>query len=232
MASDEVMARVRALRQQGRSPKQIARALGMPPAAVAPLVRAVAAESGRKPPEQALAGCWVSPDWAIGLTVVGQPSWPGPPVAAESGTSGMVTVAVAREHGGSKVSACAYLVDTYCLGVKNATGPQTMDRRKLPGFLFQAFRSYSGPPLEAPLSLAQQLVFGAIGYARGLGFEPHPDFAACAGHLGGWEGPSMIGFGRGGKPLFVQGPYDDAERIMQTLEQAVGRDGFDFLVTA
>jgi hypothetical protein len=144
----------------------------------------------------------------------------------------MVTVAVAREQGGSKVTACAYLVDTYCLGVKNATGPQTMDRRKLHGFLFQTFRAYSGPPLEAPLGLAQQLVFGAIEYARGLGFEPHPDFAACAGHLGDWDGRRAIGFGRDGKPLFVQGPYDDAARIVRTLEETVGHGGFDFLVTA
>src|SRR5690349_10781281 len=97
MASGEMKERVRALREQGRSPKQIARALGMSPAAVAPLVRAVAAEAGRKPSAPALAGCWVNSDWAIGLTLRGQPSWPGLPAPAESGTSGMVTVAVARE---------------------------------------------------------------------------------------------------------------------------------------
>ena len=231
MASSAAKERVRELREQGRSPKQIARALGMSPAAVAPLVREVAAESGRKP-TAALAGCWVSPDWAIGLRVPGRPAWPGLPTPAETGTSGMVTVAVAREHGGSKVSACTYLVDTYCLGVKNAMGPQAMDRRKLPAFLGQAFRSYSDPPLEAPLGLAQQLVFRAIEYAHGLGFGPHPDFFACALHLGNWEGPGAIGFGRDGKPLFVPGPYDDAAHIIQTLEDTVGLGGFDFLLTA
>jgi len=229
MASGEMKERVRVLREQGRSPKQIARALGMSPAAVAPLVRAVAAEAGRKPSAPALAGCWVSSDWAIGLTLRGQPSWPGLPAPAESGTSGMVTVAVAREQGGSKISACTYLVDAYCLGVKNATGPQAMDRRKLPEFLFQTFRAYSDSPLPAPLDLAQHLVFGAIEYARGLGFEPHPDFASCVGHLGDWKGPSVIGFGRDGKPLFIQGPYDDAASIIQTLEDNVGRDEFDFI---
>jgi hypothetical protein len=50
MASDDVMERVRALRQQGYSPKEIARALRMPPAAVAPLVRAIAAEAGADSP--------------------------------------------------------------------------------------------------------------------------------------------------------------------------------------
>jgi predicted transcriptional regulator len=45
MASDEVMERVRALRREGCTPKQIARALAMSPAAVAPLIRAIGAEA-------------------------------------------------------------------------------------------------------------------------------------------------------------------------------------------
>lgn len=220
------------MRRLGRTPKQIARALGLSPAAVAPLVRTVAAEAGQNSPAPALAGCWVNAGWASGLEVRGQPPWPGLPASPESGPSGLVTVVVAREQGGSKVSACAYLVDAYCLGVKNASGPRAMDRRKLPEFVFSRFRSYDDPPLEAPLGLAQHLVFGAIEYARGLGFDPHPDFAACAGHLGRWEGPSVIGFGYKGTPLFIQGPHDNGAHIMRTLEEKVGRDGFQFIATA
>ena len=139
-------------------------------------VWAVAAELGRKPAASALVGCWVSHDWAIGLTVPDRPAWPGLAAPAETGTSGMVTVAAAREQGSSKVSACRYLMDTYCMGVESAAGAQAMDRRKLPGFLFQTFRA--NPILRLkPLDLAQQLEFRAIGYARGLGFEPRPEFA-------------------------------------------------------
>ena len=45
MTNPELIERVRELRQRGRTPKEIARALGLPPAAVAPLIRAVAAPS-------------------------------------------------------------------------------------------------------------------------------------------------------------------------------------------
>ena len=34
--------------------------------------------------------------------------------------------------------------------------------------------------LPCRLELARHLVFGAVDYARGLGFEPHPDFARGA----------------------------------------------------
>ena len=38
--------------------------------------------------------------------------------------SGLVTALVARAHRHDSVSVCVYLVDVYCLGVKNATGPR------------------------------------------------------------------------------------------------------------
>ena len=46
MDGQELLAQVRALRATGRSPKQIARALGVPPAAVAARLRPAATASG------------------------------------------------------------------------------------------------------------------------------------------------------------------------------------------
>ena len=64
--------------------------------------------------------------------------------------------------------------------MKNALGPKPVER-KLPSFCADAFRSYPGEPVEVPLVLAQRIVFGAVGYARRLGFEPHADFARPRG---------------------------------------------------
>src|SRR5258706_13268627 len=102
MASDDVKEQVRALRRQGYSPKQIARALHLPPATVAPLARAIAAEAGADSPASApaLAGCWGNSEWASGLTVDSQPAWPGLPPAADPGPAGPVALAAARQQGG------------------------------------------------------------------------------------------------------------------------------------
>jgi hypothetical protein len=229
MPSQELMERVRTLRGQGRSPKEIARALSLSPATVAPLVRALAAQEEPGAREPVIAGCWVSPGWATGLAVHGQPEWPGIDGPGDPDRSGLVTVLVARERGGSKVAACGYLVDVYCLGVKNAFGPHALDRRKLPEFVHQYFRSYDAPPLAAPVELARHLVFGAVAYARDLGFDPAPGFEAAAGQLGRWEGPSAISFGRDGKPLFILGPQDNAVVVVKTLERSAGQGNFDFL---
>jgi hypothetical protein len=93
-----------------------------------------------------------------------------------------------------------------------------MDRRKLSGFVERIFGS-GQPPQAAPIELGQQVVFGAVEYVRGLGFEPHPDFAKCASHLGTWDGRCDIAFGRDGQPLYIQGPYDNPTRVMQTLRR-------------
>jgi hypothetical protein len=225
MASQELVERVAELRRDGRTPKEIARALGLKPAEVAPLIRAVGAAAPKREP--ALAGCWISDNWAAGLTVRDHPEWPGVQATAAEG-SGLVGVLVAREHG-SSVSACGYLVDVWCLGVKNSNGPKSMDRRKLPDYVSHFFATFSQPPVSAPLELARHVVFGAVDYARGMGLEPHPDFAKCASHLGEWNGSNDIAFGRDGMPTYIEGPHDNPFRIVTILRRTVGDGNFHYL---
>ncbi len=228
MTDSELLDRIRQLRGQGRSPKEIARALGIRPAVVSPLLRQLAVESAADAPEPALVGCWVNQGWSHELGVTGHPEWPrGSP---SQGCWGLATVVVALAARGAKVSACSILVDTHCLGVKDAVPPRMMGRDKLGDFRRRVYGGYDAPPLDAPLDLAQHLVFGALEYARGLGFQPAPDFEGCVGHLGTWSGRSSIRFGRHGKPMYVSGPYDDSDRVVRTLERSVGHGNFDFLI--
>jgi hypothetical protein len=226
----ERLERVRELRATGSSPKEIARALGVRPAVAAQLVREVARQAVEAAPEPAVVGCWVSDGWSAGLSVAGDQDWPDR--TREDGESGLAQVAVARRHKPQRVSVCGYLVDTYCLGVKNALGPEIMNERDLPGFLATFYRTIQpdSPVIEAPLDLARHLVWGAVDYARALGFEPHPDFAATAGHLGSWDETSAITFGRDGKPLFVQGPHDNPRAVIRTLTDNLGEGNFDVIV--
>jgi len=143
MPDDELLERVRELRARGRSPKEIARALKVRPAAVTPLIRRLAAAEPRGK-EAPLIGCWVNQGWSSSVRFTGHPEWPDTG-AGEAGESGLVIVVVARERG-SSVRVCEFLVDTWCLGVKNALGPKPVDRRKLPSFCADAFRSYPGAP--------------------------------------------------------------------------------------
>lgn len=232
------------LRGEGKSPKQIARALGVPPSTVAPLVRAAAAQAQATAGLPPLVGCWVNAGWSEGIAVDPSRGWAGEGWAGEGASpedpeddknsaGGLVGVLVARKQRWDKVSVCGYLVDVYCLGVKNALGPDIMTDVELPAFRVNYFSGFPAGWIEAPLELAADLVFGGVEYARGLGFEPHADFAQAADQLGAWEGPSAITFGKDGKPLYVSGPYDNPRQVMRTLERTVGPPpAFHYLVNS
>ena len=116
--------------------------------------------------------------------------------------------------------------------MKNALGPKIVDDLGLQGFVRDFFSGYDGDPVEVPIELAREAVLGSAEYARSLGFDPHPDFAAAEGHLGPWTGPGAITFGKDGKPLYISGPYDDPRPVMRTLERTVGCGNFEYLVAA
>jgi hypothetical protein len=226
MDDTTLLDRVRELRAAGCTPKQVARAIGLSQARIQPLIRAVAVETSSEEP--AVAACWVNGGWSKGLEVAASTGWtdPGPDQPAD----GLVGVLVAREHRHSRVSVCGYLVDVYCLGVKNTLGPQIMDLVELRTFAQHFFGAYEGRPLPAPIELAAALVHGGAAYAAELGFDAHPDFAATAGHLGPPPSDTPITFGRDGRPYYTQGPYDDGQRVVETLMRTVGEGNFHFLV--
>jgi hypothetical protein len=228
MSDDELVAAVRELRASGRSPKEIARALGVRPAAVADLVRRIAIERAAVEPAQL--SCLVSPGWDIGLSYDGHADWPSDK-AATPPDSGLVAVLVSKEDRNQGVSVCGYLLDVYCLGVKNVLGPHRMPRHELRTFAATYFAAWDDPGLPIPVDLARHLVFGAADYASSLGFAPYPDFNAGRKMLEPWDGPSAIRFGRDGKPFYTEGPYDDARHVIGTLEASVGRGNFDFTVS-
>src|SRR4051812_28413877 len=126
---------VRRLRAAGASPKGIARALGVRPAQVAPLVRQLAAEAPAPPPEHGdLVGCWISPAWSRDLLVVPRDGWDDVDLGPD-GPAGIGLVLVARAGHRDQVTVCGYLVDTFCQGVKNTLGPHRMRAREVPGFV-------------------------------------------------------------------------------------------------
>lgn len=224
MHDRELLGRVRRLRAEGVSPRDIARSLGVKPSVVAPLIREVAAEraaeSNKEPTD-----CWVSPGWSAELLVTRREGWNDVELGPD-GPKGVALVLVARPERRDAISVCGYLVDTFCLGVKNVIGPTGLRRRDLSGFVRTYFRAFPAPPIRAPIELAQHLVLGAVAYAESLGFSPHTDFEAVRGHLGVLSDPCWIRFGRNGRPVYVAGPYDDHREVIDALRRQLGPGGF------
>jgi hypothetical protein len=201
MQSD-LIDRVQDLRAADYTPKEIAVALGIDKATATRLVRAAAAHRDLAPEP----GCWISPGWSHGLRIDERPGWP-----ADEGSH-------------------SFLVDPWCLGVKNTIPRRSMSTRRFAAHRAEIFAPWRGGGISVPIDLARHLVLGAVDYARQLGFEPDPDFDAVAPVLGQLDGRCGIEFGRDGKPFYTNGPHDDAQAVLRMLELAVGPDGYHFTV--
>src|SRR5215470_2903308 len=161
MTDEDLQQRVAELRAKGRSPKEIAQALGVRPAAVAALVRTLAGREAAVTREPAIVGCWVSPGWRTGLGVAEHADWPdgadGESGEGDDTQAGLVAVLVAREHRYDKAAVCGWLVDVYCLGVRDVLGPRAVAERELPAFVERYFDGYPAPAMTAPIELARNL---------------------------------------------------------------------------
>ena len=222
------LAEILAHRERGLPPKAIARQLGLRVAEVSSALQTSSAHRAALATTPApLASCLLSSGWGSGLGLTNlPPAWRDLDSGSFAPAAGLVTALVAREARYGKVAVGTFLVDVFCLGVKSAAGPKTMEREELRAFERICFLRYKAAPIAAPIELVQSLVLGAADYADALGFAPDPDFAVAGALLGPWTGPSPIDFGDHGVPHFIQGPHDDSEKIVATLNRTAGEGQF------
>jgi hypothetical protein len=147
--------------------------------------------------------------------------------------NGMGQLLFSRELRSGEIATAVFLIDCYCLGIKDAFG------RVMPRSQYQEVyeRCYElGNPVRLDAPTARRLVEDAVAYARSLGFEPHPDYFRAAPIFGDVD-PALatrtFEFGRDGKPCFIAGPHDSPariERIMGQLRDRRGEGGFHYLM--
>jgi hypothetical protein len=145
--------------------------------------------------------------------------------AAEIWDEGIGYLAIARQESAGRIVFALFLVDVYCLGVKNAFwhAGTPADFQEMVGKL-EATQTLR--PI-APACLAK-IVKGAVAYAKSFGFAPHPDYRHAATLLEGIDPstcPDQFTFGRDGKPFYMQGPNESpaqAEAISQRVKEAGG----------
>lgn len=135
-----------------------------------------------------------------------------------------------------QVAVSSFLLDMYCLGVKNAMFGIT-DRAQYDKQVYGKIRdTYDLETLDP--ACARKLVEGGVEYARKLGFPPHPDYIKAKAIFGDIDPATCertFEYGKDGKPLFVAGPYEtqaQCSQIMRTLTASCGVGGFDFVMGA
>lgn len=84
------------------------------------------------------------------------------------------TVMVVRKHAGDKYTCGLYLVDKFCLGVKDASYYLRMEEAEYEDFLKYFTEGFN--PHECSYEEAHNWVWGAISFAEEAGIEPCKDF--------------------------------------------------------
>lgn len=147
--------------------------------------------------------------------------------------AGMGTVIVSRSMPDSRIGASFFLLDVFCLGIKNAYF-MAMSREAYDYRLGTVEQNETLTPIHP--TCARKLVEGAEAYARDLGFSPHPDYQLAKRIFGDIDAvacPTSFTFGKDGKPFFITGPNDTPariEKIIVTLTKRCGPDGFHYMV--
>lgn len=164
--------------------------------------------------EYPLHGCWIMEGWQ---------------------DTGLTPVVVARLQDNARIMFGVYMVDYYCLGIKDAYTrtdySQNRFERELP-------RLCADAPISCSVELAHELIYGALAYAEKLGFQPHADFYTQKADMmldppDSHPRENTISFGKDGKPLYIAGPYDDEMKsmsVMNTLMRTCGPGNFKYLV--
>jgi len=149
-------------------------------------------------------------------------------------TEGIGQILFSRELPDHTVAVSVFLVDRYCLGVKDAFA-QVLTRSAYDSEFVHNMRKQF-PASNVSPSCARKVVEAAVAYAGNLGLAPHPDYHKAKllfGAVDAGECTEEFEFGKDGKPFFVAGPNDSLQRsrqIIGVLTRKCGPDGFNFAV--
>jgi hypothetical protein len=144
--------------------------------------------------------------------------------------SGLTQLLVARIRGDGRADIGFFLVDLWCLGIKDAFLHDDATEAEFTELITERLPEEYRERLHP--ACAKKMIDGAIAYAERLGFAPHRDYRKARRALGGLDTsgcPETFTFGRDGQPFYVEGPHDTperTERVLAMLEARCGADGF------
>lgn len=146
-------------------------------------------------------------------------------------TIGIGHVVLARRLPSGALGCGLFLVDVYCLGVKEVYykewSPSEFEE------IVEALGSGGGAMVDMDPAAARKLLVEAVAYAAESGIPPAKDYRITSrifGDIDASASTESFTFGVNGKPLYIQGPKDSPMRIreiMATLNRHRGGDGWD-----
>lgn len=152
--------------------------------------------------------CYINPDWQ---------------------EEGLAHIIVTRNRAGGNIVYASFLVDTFCLGVKDADYVIDFTPKALEDIL-EHFRKYHAME-EIEYDKIHNIIYGAVEFAEEGGIQPAKEFNTASYILS--EDTDDIplieyDYGRDGKHFLVVSPEGKERRLIPTLAEHLGED-FSFV---
>lgn len=144
---------------------------------------------------------------------------------------GLATILISRRQPEGNLLFGLFLVDVYCLGLKNTFCNADFSMSRYKAELLRKIYREKGP-VACPVPLAHAIIYGGIEFAKQFGFKPNKDFQLSQYVLDAMDSIKSreeVEFGKDGKPFFIAGPDDNVDRIMRQLESKVGKENFKYI---
>lgn len=151
-------------------------------------------------------------------------------VTEDVGESGLVEVVVTRLHKGGKRTFGAYLIDKFCLGVKDAFFNVRMEETDYEDFIKSLKERYILRKIS--YNEAHNLVYGAIAFAEEAGIQPCADFSLAKYVLEeDTDDVPLIqyDFGKDGRHLLVAHNQSEADLYLPVMRANLGSD-FSYMI--
>lgn len=157
----------------------------------------------------------------IGKCYIAPPDWQA---------AGMAHIITTRVRPSGNLAMASFLVDTFCLGVKDANYHDNLTPYEFEDYL-NSYKKGMGAE-EISYNEAHNIIYGAIAFAEEAGIKPQKDFDT-AGYILEEDTDDIplieYDFGKNGKHLLIVSPDRKEMPYMRTLKKHLG-DNFDFIM--
>ncbi len=147
---------------------------------------------------------------------------------------GICDVVVTRTHRNGDILFGAFLVDTFCLGVKDVAYRDEYPQDDFDEDILERIFSSTGYD-ECPYEDAHNLIYSAIEFAEEAGIEPDKTFTEVGQYILEEDNDDIplkeFPMGRDGKYILIEGPTGRERKYRKTLQQRLG-DRFEYIMSA
>ena len=148
-------------------------------------------------------------------------------------SDGITIALVIRQQGNGKYIIGCYILDTYCLGLRESFFKFNMTWEEIEFWYLDINNKVEGGVyVESTPKYVQGFIKACIQYAETLGLEPHLSFQATKFLLDPMEDIKAIDmmFGYKGRPTYITTPQEINYKLIHTLNKSLGEENYDLVM--